>query len=86
MDKKQQSPGNVNLNLDTTPVLYTDNVIWNIAPDGVMLNFAQGILGTNQIRVAARVGMSREFAKRFLSDFGKNLALTEVQGQTGKKS
>jgi hypothetical protein len=41
-------------------------------------------MGSNQIKVVSRIGMSREFAKKFVKEFGSNLALTEAQGQTGK--
>lgn len=84
MDKNQPPQGNINLNVETTPVLYIDNVFWNITPDGVVLNLGQSIMGPQQVKIIARIGMSREFSKRFISDLGKNLALTEGQGQTGK--
>lgn len=83
MDEKQPQ-ANINLNLENTPVLYVDNIYWNISPDGVMLNFGQSIMGSNGIKVVSRVGMNREFLKRFIVDLGKNLALTEGHGQTGK--
>lgn len=76
--------GNLNLNIDTTPVFYTDFVNWNITPDGVVLNFGQAIMGSNQIKITSRVGLGRDFLKRFIGDLGKMVALTEGQGQTGK--
>ena len=83
-DKIQSAKGNVNLNIDNTPVFFTDNVMWNISPYGIVLNFGQSIMGSGQIKITNRVGMSREFMKKFLADLGKNIALTEGQGQTGK--
>lgn len=87
MDKQQpqqpQQP-NYNLNIDTTPIFYADDVVWNISSTGVVLNFVQSIMGSNQKKVITRVGMSRELAKVFASLFGKNMLLTEVQGQVGK--
>ena len=63
MDKKTQE-NNVNLNVDTTPVYFSDFVVWNISPDGIVVNFGQKIMGTNQTKITSRVGMSREFAKK----------------------
>ena len=41
--------------------------------------------GTNQLRIVARIGMSRSHAKKFAAEVGKLLALTEGQGNTGAK-
>ncbi|HUD44407.1 MAG TPA: hypothetical protein VMR41_02595 [Patescibacteria group bacterium] len=83
--KKEPQQGlAININLDTTPVLYTDNILMNTNEDGVILNIGQ-MIGTNQLRVVARVGMSRSHAKKFLKELGKLLALTEGQSQTGEK-
>ncbi len=84
MEDKKPIQANVNLNIESTPVLYADNVYWNVSPDGVILNFGQSIMGSGGVRIVSRVGMSREFVKRFIADLGKNLALTEGHGQTGK--
>lgn len=85
-EQNQSQQGNVNLNIDNTPVLYTDVIFWNISPDGIVLNFGQTIMGTNQVKIITRVGMSREHAKKLSDKFGKDIALTETQGQTGKKT
>jgi hypothetical protein len=86
--ENQQNPvkqsANINLNVDSTPVFFSDFLLWNISPDGVVLNFAQKILGSNQIKIVARIGMSKDFTKKALNDLSKNIALTEAQGQTGK--
>lgn len=73
----------VNINLDTTPILYTDNIFIVSNEDGVTLNVMQALSGTNQLRVVARLGMSRNHAKKFTVELGKLLALTEGQGNTG---
>ena len=86
MDKNQEKNLQLNVNLDTTPVLYTDNIIMNINEDGVVLNVGQILLGTNQMRIVSRVGMSREHAKKFVKELSKLLALAEGQSQTGEKS
>lgn len=86
MDEKKKQELAVNINLDTTPVLYTDNVIITVNPDGVVLDVTQRLANTNQVRVVARVGMSREQAKKFAAEVGKILALTEGQVKTGSNN
>jgi hypothetical protein len=86
MDEKKKQELAVNINLDTTPILYTDNVIITVNPDGVVLDVTQRLANTNQIRVVSRIGMSREHAKKFLTEFGKLLAITEGQAKTGEKN
>jgi len=81
-DENQQQGMNVNVNFDTTPILFTDNVMINTNPDGVTLNFMQQLMNTNQLRVVGRIGMSREHAKRFVKEIGKLLAMTEGVGTT----
>lgn len=88
MANKQPAPEQqqmaVNINLDTTPILYTDNIYIVSNEDGITLNVMQNMAGTNQLRIVARVGMSRNHAKKFTAEMGKLLALTEGQGQTGE--
>ncbi|MDP2649241.1 MAG: hypothetical protein Q8P10_00195 [bacterium] len=85
-DNKNQPQVAINVNLDTTPILYTDNVIITTNQDGVVLDVCQKLGASNQLRIVARVGMSRIHAKKFLSELGKLLALTEGKRQTGEKS
>jgi hypothetical protein len=75
----------VNVNLETTPILYTDNVFMSTNPDGLVLDFGQRLSNTNQMRIVSRIGMSREHAKKFVMELGKLLAMTEGQVQTGVK-
>lgn len=86
MDEKKKQELAVNINLDTTPILYTDNVIITVNPDGVVLDITQRLANTNQVRVVARAGMSREQAKKFTTELGKILALTEGQVKTGNNN
>ena len=78
-DKKQQPAGedqnamNVNVNLDTTPIFYTDNIYITTNPDGVILDIMQRLGSTNQIRIVSRIGMSREHAKKFVVELSKLL-------------
>lgn len=87
MGDKDVQPQNmsVNVNLDTTPVLYTDNVIMTTNEDGVVLDIAQKLGSTNQVRIVSRIGMSRSHAKKFVKELGKLLAMTEGSNQTGAK-
>lgn len=82
---QQQKNVQVNINLDTTPILYTDNIIISSNEDGIVLDVCQKIGPTEQRRIVSRVGMSRNHAKKFLKEFGNLLALTEGRGQSGEK-
>jgi hypothetical protein len=87
MDEKKQNEQQmaVNVNLDTTPILYTDNIFMSANEDGLVLDISQKLGTTNQVRIISRVGMSREHAKKFLKELGRLLAMTEGQKQTGEK-
>ena len=62
---KAESQGQqVNLNLDLTPILYTDSVFMTSNSDGVVLDVGQRVASTNQVRIVSRIGMSREHAKK----------------------
>lgn len=76
---------NVNVNLDTTPIFYTDNVFMTTNSDGLVLDFCQKLGSTNTTRIVARIGMSREHAKKVAAQLGKLLALTEGHTETGQK-
>ena len=73
----------VSINLDTTPILYTDSVAMTTNPDGVVLDIMQRVGTSPQARVVARIGMSREHAKKLVGELGKLLIQTEGQSQTG---
>lgn len=85
MDDKQNQVS-VNVNLDTTPVLYTDNVFMNANEDGIVLDVAQKLGSTNQVRIVSRIGMSRTHAKKLVKELGKLLAMTEGAKQTGERN
>lgn len=88
MDEKQKAPEKnqlkFNLNLEKTEILYTDNIFMNANEDGIILNVGQKIFNTDQINIVARVGMSRQHAKKFVAEMGKLLAMTEGHLQSGK--
>lgn len=84
---KSQTPKKglqISINLDTTPVFYTDNINLALNPDGVILNVMQRVGPTNQARIVSRIGMSREHAKKFVETLGKLLIKTEGKLETGK--
>lgn len=85
-DKNENSgPGmEVNVNLDTTPVLYTDNIMMVSNEDGLVLDICQRMGNTNQVRVVSRIGMSREHAWKFLKALGDLLNVSDGKIQTGK--
>lgn len=86
MDQKNTAQDiSINVNLDTTPVLFTDNVFMTTNEDGVVLDVAQKLGSTNQIRIVSRIGMSRSHAKKFVKELGKLLAMTEGSNQSGAK-
>jgi hypothetical protein len=83
--KQPTTPQNVvSVNLDNTPILYTDNIHITTNEDGVVLNVMQKLATSNQIRIVARVGMSRVHAKKFLTEMSRLLALTEGKSGTGE--
>lgn len=85
--QNQQAPGQVgiNLNLDTTPIFYTDTIYMTTNEDGLVLDVAQKIANTNQVRIVSRIGMSRNHAKKFIRELEKLMELTEGKMQTGDK-
>lgn len=88
MDEKNNDKGqgiDVNVNLDTTPVLYTDNVFITASQDGIVLDFSQKLVSTNKVRIVARIGMSKDHAKRFIEQFEAMLKVTEGQAQSAEK-
>lgn len=79
-DEKKQPGGQVTINLDQTPILYTDNVMLTSNEDGIVFDFCQRLGSSPQVRVVARIGMSREHAKKLL------MVLTnQVEQRSGKK-
>lgn len=74
----------VSINLDTTSILYTDSIHISANPDGVVFDVMQRLGPTNQVRIVARIGMSREHAKKFAQELSRLLALTEGQGKTSE--
>jgi hypothetical protein len=82
-EKTQRINTKVNINLDSTPILYTDNVLMNINDNGVTLDITQRIVTSNKLRVVSRVGMSREYVRKFIDKLGKLLVLSEGKSKAG---
>lgn len=76
----------VSVNPDRTPILYTDNVVVTSNPDGVVLDFCQRLGNSPQMRVVARVGMSRDHAKKLLMVLKGQIDRSSGHVQTGKKT
>lgn len=75
----------INLNPEKTPILYTDMVFMNVNEDGVTMDICQKVGSINQFQVAARIGMSRQHAQKFVKKLSEILALTQGSSQTGEK-
>lgn len=85
-NKKFQPEGlAVSINLDTTPILYTDNIFLNFSEDGLVLDICQKLGPSNQLRVVSRIGMSKTHAKKFANILGNLIVKSEGKMQTGKK-
>lgn len=84
METKQKQVA-INLNVETTPILYTDNIFMTTNEDGVTLEVGQKILASDQVKIVTRVGMSRNHAKKFIAELSKLLAVTEGQTQSGQE-
>lgn len=82
MDNKDNQQMQINMNLDTTPILYTDNIFMTTNEDGMVMDFGQKVGPSSQMRIVSRIGMSRSHAKKFLKEMGNLLALTEGQLST----
>jgi len=85
-NQASMQPISIDLNPETTPILYTDNIILSTNDNGLIIDVCQTMGPTNKMRVVSRIGMSREHAKKFLQELGKLLAMTEGQRQTGQKN
>lgn len=84
-DKNKLQQIRFSVNLDTTPILYTDSVNMTINQDGLVLDISQRLGTTNEIRIVSRIGMSREHAKKFAKKLEELLTLSEGKTETGKK-
>lgn len=77
---------NISMNIDTTPILYTDNVTIVVNEDGVTVNFLQRVGNGRDQHIVSRIGMSRTHAKKLASHLAKLLGMTEPVPTPGKKN
>ncbi len=84
-DDKQQEIA-VDINPEITPIFYTDNISMTANHDGLVLDVMQRIGNTNRARVVARIGMSRDHAKKFAQELSKLLAITQEQEAVKRKN
>jgi len=82
IDEKQVQ---VTVNLDTTPILYTDGVQMTANDDGMVLDVMQKLGNTNQQRVVARIGMSVTHAKKLATLLSQMVNNPQGMKMTGKK-
>lgn len=82
---EQKQEVNINVNAQTTPILFTDNVFMTVNEDGVVLDIGQRIGQTNQIQIVARIGMSTTQAQKLVKQLGDLLLLNSGRSQTGKE-
>lgn len=85
-DKQRQQNTSINLNPELTKILYTDMIYINVNEDGTTLDICQKVGPTDQFHVVARIGMSRDHAKKLAAELSKILALTSAQSKTGEEN
>lgn len=66
------------------PIMYTDSIFMNVNEDGVTIDICQKGISQNQLQIVARVGMSKEHAKKFVKRLSEILALTTTRSETTK--
>jgi len=75
----------VTVNLDTTPILYTDGIQLSANEDGVVMDVLQKLGNTNQQRVVSRIGMSLSHATKLANLLAQVAQNPQGMQQTGKK-
>lgn len=83
VDQPKEESMKINVNLETTPILFTDNIMMSLTEDGVVLDVCQRLGTTNQVRVVARIGMSPSHAQKFANKLEELLLLQTGKSQTG---
>lgn len=68
------------------PIVYTDSIFMNVNEDGVTIDICQKGISQNQLQVVARVGMSKEHAKKFVKRLSEILALTATRSETTREN
>ena len=66
MMNEPASPPNGEINFDTTPVLYVDQIFLSRSEAGITIDFGQRAGPSNKVRIVSRVGLSPDHARTFL--------------------
>ena len=75
-DESQDQPKPMKIGIDPmrTPILYADAIRITSNENGFVLDVAQGIAGTNQAVVVARIGLSKEHAQKLAEKVAEQIA------------
>lgn len=73
MDEKDQNSPKINIDPLRTPILYADAIRINSNENGFVLDVAQGIAGSDQAFVVARIGLSKEHAQKLAALIADNV-------------
>lgn len=84
MSTQKQEEQNIQVAPPNIPILYTDMIFMNVNEDGVVIDVCQKG-EPNQAQVVARIGMSKDHAKKFAKKLGEILALTTAHTHTTEK-
>lgn len=73
-ENNQQNQMKIGTDPARTPILYADSIFITTDDNGLILDVAQRITGTDQAFVVARIGLSKEHAKKLAALIADNLA------------
>lgn len=86
-DNDEKTKAQVNVNLETTPIFYTDRIGITVNQYGVVLDVMQRLGNTNNVRIVSRIGMSQNHALKFSQELSKLLAIAvKSTSETNKKN
>ncbi len=74
MEENKQNQIKIGTDPARTPILYADAIAINSDDFGITLDIAQRITGTDQAFVVARIGLSKEHAKKLAAIIADKLA------------
>lgn len=75
--EKTDTPTEISVNPDSTPILYTDEIHITSNDYGFVFDVVQKLGDSKTGRVVSRIGMSRQHALDFTEELGSLLLLTE---------
>jgi len=83
-DDSKESQINIGVDPNRTPILYADAIIIISSDNGIVLDVTQKIGPTNQAHIVARIGLSKEHAKKLGNKLLEQIQLIEGSTVTGK--